>query len=67
MEKTVEACIKCKYAIHRYCINKRCDDCEMKDKELNVCKCASINYDEYCPYFVKAEEVDNNGSCSSNG
>lgn len=59
MEKTIEACIKCKYALRTWCINKRCEDCEIRDKEHDICVCALINDDEDCPYFVKAEDTDN--------
>lgn len=58
MEKTIEACEKCKYALRRWCINKRCKDCEIRDKEHDICVCALINYDEDCPYYEPAEEVN---------
>lgn len=53
MEKTIEACRKCKYALRRWCINKRC---EMKNEEHDICVCALINYGEDCPYYEPAEE-----------
>lgn len=59
MEKTIEACIKCKYSLRRFCINKHCDDCEMNDKELDVCKCGTIAPHQDCPYYEPAEEVNN--------
>lgn len=58
MDKTIEACRKCKYSLRRFCINKRCEDCEMKNKGHGVCVCALINYDECCPYYEPAEEVN---------
>lgn len=59
MEKTALTCMKCKYAIHRFCINKSCKDCEMNDKERDVCKCGTIAPHQDCPYFEPAEEVNN--------
>lgn len=56
MEHT-EACMKCKYSLHRFCINKDCKDCEMRNKERDVCKCATVTMDRDCPYYEPAEEV----------
>lgn len=57
MLKTCENCKKCKYYYRRHCVNAAsCQGCEMYDGH---CKCVSIYYGEDCPYFVKAEEVDN--------
>ena len=64
MEKSYDTCDECKYDYLRHCTSDdSCRYCELYDGH---CKCLSINYGEDCPYFVKAEEVDNNGSCTSN-
>lgn len=58
----IEACRKCKYSLHRFCLHKSCKDCEMRDKERDVCKCATvvatIAPHEDCPYYEPAEEVN---------
>lgn len=64
MEKSYETCAKCKYDDVRHCANNGCAHCELYDGH---CRCVLINYGEDCPYFVKAEEVNDNDSCSSNG
>ena len=68
MEKNYKTCNKCKYDYSRHCTSDdTCRYCELYDDYCNGhCKCLSINDGEDCPYFVEAEEVDNNDSCSSN-
>lgn len=56
MEKNCETCEKCKYAIHRFCIDKSCKDCKMNDKERGACKCGTIAPGQDCPYYEPAEE-----------
>ena len=58
MEKNAEACMKCKYAIQRCCINKRCEDCKMRNKERDACKCTTVVMGQDCPYYEPAEEVN---------
>lgn len=59
MEKTIEACIKCKYSLRRFCINKRCKDCPLYVEEDDDCQCTTIRYCDDCPYYEPAEEVNN--------
>ena len=54
--KKAEACKTCKYDTDKFCYGRDCKDCELDDKELNVCKCYIIAPHQECPYYEPAEE-----------